>query len=172
MDWVAVRSPKFLVPSPRRLALIAALIVVLDQVSKTWAVNALNEGHTIHVIWTLRFALGFNSGIAFSQAQGLGPVVGVVAMVAVVLLARAAMQASTAVSAYGFGAITAGAVGNLADRVFRGNGWLHGHVVDFIDFQWFPVFNIADSAITIGAGLLIIGLLREYVTAKREEVRA
>ena len=55
-------------PSPRRLALVAALLVFFDQWSKSWAVNALDDGRTIDVVWTLRFALGFNSGIAFSQA--------------------------------------------------------------------------------------------------------
>lgn len=156
-------------PSLRRLALVTALIVLIDQWSKSWAVGALTDGHTIDVVWTLRFALGFNSGIAFSQAQDLGAVVGLIAIVAVVFLARAAIRATTAVSAYGLTLITAGAVGNVVDRIFRGDGWLHGHVVDFIDFQWFPVFNVADSAITIGAGILIIGLSREYVGAKRHE---
>jgi signal peptidase II len=157
------------VPSPRRLALVVTIIVLADQWSKSWAVNALSDGRTIDVVWTLRFALGFNSGIAFSQAQDLGVVVGLIAIVAVVLLGRAAIRATTAMSASGLTLITAGAVGNLADRVFRGDAWLRGHVVDFIDFQWFPVFNIADSAITIGAGILIIGLSREYMDAKRHE---
>ena len=156
-------------PSPRRLALVVALLVVVDQWSKSWAVNALSEGRTIDVVWTLRFALGFNSGIAFSQAQDLGPVVGIVAIVAVVFLIRAAVRAETLLAAYGLTLIVAGAIGNLADRIFRGDGWLHGHVVDFIDLQWFPVFNVADSAITIGAGLLIIGVFREYVDTKRLE---
>lgn len=145
------------------------LIVLADQWSKSWAVNALADGRTIDLVWTLRFALGFNSGIAFSQAQDLGAVIGLIAMVAVVMLARAAIRATTALSTYGLTLITAGALGNLADRVFRGDAWLRGHVVDFIDLQWFPVFNIADSAITIGAGILIIGLSREYVGAKRNE---
>ena len=156
-------------PSPRRLALVVTLIVFADQWSKSWAVNALAHGHTIDLVWTLRFALGFNSGIAFSQAQDLGAVVGLIAMVAVVMLARAAIRATTALSTYGLALITAGAAGNLADRIFRGDAWLRGHVVDFIDLQWFPVFNIADSAITIGAGILIIGLSREYVGSKRHE---
>ncbi len=145
------------------------LIVLADQWSKSWAVNALADGRTIDLVWTLRFALGFNSGIAFSQAQDLGAVIGLIAMVAVVMLARAAIRATTALSTYGLTLITAGALGNLSDRVFRGDAWLRGHVVDFIDFQWFPVFNIADSAITVGAGILIIGLSREYVGAKRNE---
>lgn len=168
-DWAAVRLLPISLPSPRRLALVTALIVLFDQWSKSWAVGALANGHTIDVVWTLRFALGFNSGIAFSQAQDLGAVVGIVAIVAIVFLARAAMRATTALSSYGLTLITAGAVGNVADRIFRGEGWLHGHVVDFIDFQWFPVFNVADSAITVGAGILIIGLSREYVDAKRHE---
>ena len=157
------------VPSPRRLALVVTLIVLADQWSKSWAVNALADGRTIDLVWTLRFALGFNSGIAFSQAQDLGAVIGLIAMVAVVMLARAAIRATTALSTYGLTLITAGALGNLSDRVFRGDAWLRGHVVDFIDFQWFPVFNIADSSITVGAGILIIGLSREYVGAKRNE---
>lgn len=169
MDWAAVRSPSFSMPSPRRLALFVALIVLVDQWSKSWAVNALDDGRTIDVVWTLRFALGFNSGIAFSQAQDLGPVVGIVALVAVALLIRAAVRAETVFAAYGLAMIIGGAIGNLADRVFRGDGWLHGHVVDFIDFQWFAVFNAADSAITVGAGVLIFGLFREYREAKRLE---
>ena len=82
-------------PSPRRLALFVALIVLVDQLSKSWAVNALDDCRTIDVVWKLRFALGFNSGIAFSQAQDLGPVVGIVALVAVALLIRAAVRAET-----------------------------------------------------------------------------
>ncbi|MFM8652610.1 MAG: signal peptidase II, partial [Acidimicrobiaceae bacterium] len=45
--------------------------------------------------------------------------------------------------------------GNVVDRMFRGEKWLAGAVVDFIDLQWFPVFNIADSAVTVGAAMLI-----------------
>ncbi|NBY46006.1 MAG: hypothetical protein EBQ64_08665 [Acidimicrobiia bacterium] len=51
--------------------------------------------------------------------------------------------------------VIGGALGNVVDRLFRGEKWLAGAVVDFIDFQWFPVFNIADSAVTVGAAILI-----------------
>lgn len=154
-------------PSVRRLALIIAVLVALDQATKSWAVSTLNDGNTIDVVWTLRFALGFNSGIAFSQAQGLGPVVGVIAIVAIGLLLRSMMGSTHPLMAYGLASIVAGAMGNVADRVFRGEGWLHGKVVDFIDFQWFPVFNVADTCITIGAMLLILGLLREQTHSRR-----
>ncbi len=149
-------------PTVRRLALIAALIVICDQLTKSWVVSALSDGDVVPIFWTLQFSLGYNSGIAFSQLQDQGLFVGIAAVVAVSLLIRAMVRAQTALSAYGLCLIVAGAIGNLSDRVFRGKGWLHGRVVDFIDFQWFPSFNIADSAITIGAILLIASLWFEY----------
>jgi signal peptidase II len=59
------------------------------------------------------------------------------------------------------GLIVGGAIGNLIDRSFRQDGWLRGGVVDFIDFQWFPIFNVADVAINVGGALLIIGFVRD-----------
>ena len=55
--------------------------------------------------------------------------------------------------------IVGGATGNLVDRLFRGDAWLRGAVVDFIDLQWFPVFNVADSAITVGAAMMMLAAL-------------
>ena len=49
-----------------------------------------------------------------------------------------------------------GAIGNLLDRLFRGDAWLHGSVVDFIDFQWFPIFNVADMGVNIGGALFVL----------------
>jgi signal peptidase II len=60
--------------------------------------------------------------------------------------------------AIALGLVLGGALGNLADRLIRGHG---GAVIDFIDFQWWPVFNVADMAITIGAVLLVIAGFRE-----------
>jgi signal peptidase II len=160
------------VPSRRRLAGIALCVIALDQVSKSWAESALDNGHIINVVGSLRFALGYNSGIAFSQGQGLGPVVGIVALIAVSLLVRAMVKASSALSAYALCAIVAGAIGNVVDRLVRGDGWLHGRVVDFIDVQWWPVFNVADSSISIGACLLILALVRESRQLSGPEVHS
>lgn len=158
-------------PSVRRLTLLATFVVLLDQVTKSMIVSSLSDGHVVHVLWTLQLSLGYNSGVAFSQGQGLGPVVGVVAIVAIALLFRSMMRATSALAAWGLCLITAGAVGNVCDRVFRGRGWLHGRVVDFIDFQWFPAFNVADAAITIGAVLLILGMFTEYRSTRDIEAK-
>lgn len=154
-------------PPVRRLALLIVALVAIDQLTKSWAVSALDDGRTIDIVWTLRFALGFNSGIAFSQAQGLGPVVGVVALIAVFFLLRYMLNATHPLMAYGLAGILAGAIGNIADRLFRGDGLLHGKVVDFIDLQWFPIFNVADSCITVGAIALIVSLFIEQSEAQK-----
>lgn len=145
-----------------RLFAVIALIIACDQITKSWAVSSLSDGHVVKVIGSLQFNLGYNSGIAFSQAQNLGALVGVVGLIAVALLIRAMLRAPHALGAFGFAFIVAGALGNLIDRIFRGDGWLHGRVVDFIDVQWWPVFNVADSAITVGAVLLLFTLVRDY----------
>jgi signal peptidase II len=136
---------------------VAALVVLVDQLSKHWALNALDDG-PIDVVWTLRFNLAFNSGMAFSRGQGLGPVIGALALVVVVVavigLARSrGIQRAWAVP---IGMIVGGAAGNLADRLFRGDGWLRGSVVDFIDFQWWPIFNVADIGVTVGGAWLLL----------------
>jgi signal peptidase II len=150
----------------RRQALLIGLVILLDQVTKSWAVAALADGRVIHVIGSLQFSLGFNSGFAFSQGQGMGPLVGVFAIIAVLFLLRAVRKATTQLSAMALCAIVAGALGNIADRIFRGEGWLHGRVVDFIDVQWWPVFNVADSSITVGACALIAAMLMESRNGK------
>ena len=61
------------------------------------------------------------------------------------------------------------ALGNIVDRLFRGEGWLRGAVVDFIDLQWFPIFNIADIAVNVGAALLILGSVLAARSHRREQ---
>jgi signal peptidase II len=137
-------------------ALIALAVVVVDQLTKQWALSALDD-RNIDLFWTLRLNLVLNSGMAFGQADGWGPVIGVVAIGVIVVLLVSLRSGSGWLGTIGVGLVVGGAVGNLLDRLFRGDGWLRGPVVDFVDFQWFPVFNVADIAINVGAGLLILG---------------
>ena len=138
---------------------IAAVAVLVDQITKHWAVSSLNDGHVVHVIWTLQFNLSFNGGMAFGRASGLGPVIGVVATVVVVALVLSLKRTDSRLQTAAVGLIIGGATGNIVDRLFRGDGWLHGKVVDFIDFQWFAIFNVADACINVGGAMLVIAYL-------------
>jgi signal peptidase II len=135
---------------------VAVLVVVLDQLTKWWALERLSRDRTIDLFWTLRFNLVRNAGAAFSTGRGLGPVLGVLAVIVVVVLVRYGRMAATLPTAIALGLVLGGAIGNLSDRAFRsgGGGFLGGHVVDFVDLQWWPVFNLADAAIVVGALVL------------------
>jgi signal peptidase II len=137
---------------------IAALVVLIDQLTKRWALHALANGRTIDVIGSLRFNLAFNSGMAFSQARGAGPFIGVLALLVIVVLLVSLRRNGSVLSAVGIGLVVGGAVGNVLDRLFRGgDGFLSGEVIDFIDLQWWPVFNVADIAVTVGGAILVVG---------------
>lgn len=139
-------------------ALIAVAIVVVDQATKHWALNALGEGRTIDIIGSLRFNLAFNTGMAFAKGQGIGPIIAVVGVIVVAYL-LVGLRRDTKPGAVFVGMVAGGAAGNIVDRLFRGDGWLHGAVVDFIDLQWWPIFNVADAAIVVGAGALVVASL-------------
>jgi signal peptidase II len=132
-------------------------VFVADQLTKEWALNALTVGAPRHVFWTLHWNLVFNSGMAFSKGRGLGPLIAVIVPVVVGLIVRSLHTSKRLISAVIIGLIVGGAAGNLSDRMFRvGDGFLGGHVVDFIDLRWWPVWNIADAAVVIGMVLLAI----------------
>ena len=139
----------------------ATIVIVADQVTKWWARNELDS--PMHVIGSLRVNLAFNSGTAFSRFQGWGQVIAVLAVVVVVILLRASRTVRPPWGALAMGLVLGGAVGNLLDRVTQaGDGLLGGRVTDFIDLQWWPVFNIADAGITVGGlALVLLGLVSD-----------
>ena len=149
----------------RGWAATALLVVVIDQLTKAWAVDALDD-RNIDLFWTLRLNLIYNTGMSFGAGQDWGPVIGVVAMLVVVALLLSLRRQPGRLTDLSVGLILGGAIGNLIDRLFRQDGWLRGGVVDFVDFQWFPIFNVADAAITIGGGLLV---LASYLQGRRAE---
>jgi signal peptidase II len=145
---------------PRRrvltVLLIAGVVVLFDQLTKHWAVTSLGEDRMIDVVWTLRFNLSFNQGMAFSTGTGLGPIIGVVALCISAVVFRWSMHQTSRAARVASGLVIGGALGNVVDRVFRGDAWMRGAVVDFIDFQWFPIFNVADSAVNIGGAVFVV----------------
>lgn len=151
------------VAAPRRRAhlLVAAVVLAVDQGSKAWAVDALADGHAVGVLWTLQLRLVGNTGASFSVGPGLGPWIGFVALAVAVALVRFAPRLDTGAAQVAAGLVLGGALGNVVDRAFRGSdGLLGGAVVDFIDLQWWPVFNVADVGVVLG-GLLLVWATRE-----------
>ncbi len=84
--------------------------------------------------------------MAFSKGDGLGPYIGVIAIVVVAVMLVSLGRTNSRWNMVAIGLVVGGAIGNILDRLFRGEGWFRGAVVDFIDPQWFPIFNVADIA--------------------------
>ncbi len=135
---------------------VACLVVLADQLTKSWAVSRLRAG-PIHVVGTLDLELARNSGGSFSILQGQTSLLVILAVVLVSALAVVVWRAETTGRAAAVGLIIGGAFGNLSDRLFRGE---HGSVVDFVALHFWPTFNVADACIVVGCGLLVISLLR------------
>ena len=135
----------------RPLIAVAAAVVAVDHLTKWWAQRELAD-HDIDLIGSLRLHLVHNTGAAFSLGSRFAPVIALFAVGVVVALLGFGRALRGVVPIVAVGAIVGGAVGNLLDRLLRdGSGFLGGPVVDFIDVQWWPVFNVADTAITLGA---------------------
>jgi signal peptidase II len=135
---------------------VAALVVLVDQLTKSWAVSRLWHG-PIHVLGPLDLELQRNTGSAFSLFQGQAAVLVVIAVVLVGVLLVLAGRSPTSGRAIVLGLILGGALGNLSDRLFRGG---NGAVIDFIALRFWPTFNVADACIVVGCVLLIVSLLR------------
>lgn len=150
--------------SVRRWLPIAVTVVIVDQLTKRWALSALADGRVIELIGPSRLRLSFNTGIAFGQGQGrgLGPLIAAIGLIVVVGLVTSIGRRSGQLAQYAVGLIVGGAVGNIIDRLTQPPGWLRGGVVDFIQaVGWFPIFNLADVAITIGGFGLVLAMMRQ-----------
>jgi signal peptidase II len=144
----------------RWVVAVILVIVAADQATKSWAVTALADGPHHLIGDTVEFELTRNGGSAFSRFQGMTPILAVGAIIVTIVLVRVLRATTDRVLVLALTLVLGGALGNLADRIFRAPGFLRGHVVDFVAVGWWPVFNIADSCITIGGVLLVLRSLR------------
>lgn len=143
----------------RRAAVVlfvtAALAYGLDRLTKAWA-EATLPGAPIDVIpGVLTLTFTTNSGGAFSIGRSAPWFFVGVSVIVIVAILLTSFRHTNAVVAVGLGLVLGGALGNLTDRAVRGSGF-RGTVVDFIDLQVWPIFNLADCAIVVGA--IVLGL--------------
>jgi signal peptidase II len=158
--------------APPRLTLVgvtAGVVVLIDQLTKWWAVRALSD-HP-RELGPIHLTLSHNKGAAFGLGAGFVPIVALAAIVVVAIAISMGRATSRPVTAIASGLLLGGAVGNLADRVFRAPGLLRGPVVDFIDLRFWPVFNVADSAITVGCVLLVLFAGRQHTLPPSRRLR-
>ncbi|GAA1944022.1 signal peptidase II [Amycolatopsis minnesotensis] len=149
----------------RRVALVAGVAVVAlaaDVLTKVLALSEWEGREPVRALGGLvYFQIVRNPGAAFSLATGMTWILAIGAVVvagAIIWLSRRLRSAGWAV---GLGLVLAGALGNLTDRIFRAPGLLRGHVIDFISLfspngEAWPVFNVADSCICVGAALIVV----------------
>lgn len=134
----------------------ASFVYLADRLTKVWAEARLPD-HPIGVIpGVLEFRFATNPGGAFSLGQDLPLFFALVTVTVSALIVVTAFRHTSVLTSVALGLVLGGALGNLTDRITRGPGF-SGRVVDFIDVQIWPVFNLADSAIVIGALLLAYG---------------
>ncbi len=142
------------------LLAIATTVVTVDQLTKVWAERTF-QGRTVEIIPViLNFTFTENTGAAFSFFRDAGTFLSLAAFVAVGVIVVSAWNPRPLFEIIGLGLIGGGAIGNLVDRLTRGDATFDGPVIDWIQLPNFPVFNLADTAITFGVAVLIIGSWR------------
>jgi len=141
--------------------LLAFALIALDQVTKALAVALLEGRAPVQLIgdW-LQLRVVRNPGAAFSLGASTTYVFTIIATAAVVLIIRYAPRIVHPAWRVALGLVLAGAAGNLIDRLTRAPGFPGGHVVDFVQIPWWPIFNVADSAITIAVVLALLLTIR------------
>jgi len=147
---------------------IVLAVFLLDQATKFWIASTFRVGQSQPIIAEIvHLTYVRNTGGAFGLFKGWVPLLILISLVAIVLIVRIAFMQRTVsprrrLGRFAVSLILGGALGNLADRLHL------GYVVDFLDFRVWPVFNVADIAITCGVGFLILELL--IPPRRREEV--
>jgi signal peptidase II len=147
------------------LACVAAFVLAADIITKAVIVAHLRPDEPVHVLGNvLEFWLTRNPGAAFSVGTGETAVFTVIAFGVIVYIVRTARKLYSLGWAIALGLLLGGAMGNLGDRIFRAPGLFRGDVVDWIGVvpRYYPIFNLADSAIVCGGILMVILALRGF----------
>ena len=145
----------------QKLYTIAWTVWLLDFATKVWALNNLSASNPTKIIGDFfRLTLIRNSGAAFSLAQGATIIFTFFAIFVVGAIAYYAPRITSRGWAIVLGLALGGVLGNLSDRIFRSPGYFTGHVIDWIELTHWPVFNLADTAIVVAAGIAIVLSIR------------
>jgi signal peptidase II len=146
---------------------ISLLVIVIDQLTKLWIERSFVLGERVDVLPVLEITRAHNPGAAFSFLAGAGgwqrwafTALALGVSVALVMWLRKLALETRALLSAGLTLILGGAIGNVLDRIE------HGYVVDFVNAHWgnayFPAFNVADAAISIGAAFVILDAIRDW----------
>ena len=136
-----------------------AVVVGVDQLTKTLVLRNVALDQRIDVIGPLRLVRRYNTGVAFSVGNGSALTAWFVTGVVVLLLGWVGRMIFRGVEPWAavlLAAIAGGGAGNQLDRLFRGAGWNKGAVIDFLDIGFWPVFNVADTALSVGCVVLAL----------------
>ncbi|WP_327093202.1 signal peptidase II [Nonomuraea sp. NBC_01738] len=145
---------------------LAGAVLLVDQLTKLWAVSALSGGERVAVIPPLiHFRLLYNPGAAFSIGTDATWVFALAAAAAVIGILYVARRLASTGWALALGLMLGGALTHLGDRLFREPGFARGHVVDFIDYGPF-VGNVADIALACGGVVLVLLSIRGVQLAR------
>jgi signal peptidase II len=154
-------------PFSRIIWLTAWTIWLFDYATKAWALIALDNEPKKILGTLLQFTLVKNSGAAFNLAGSFTVIFSVIAVLVIATIVRYAHMITSRGWLTCAGLLLGGVLGNLTDRIFREPGFFIGHVVDWIQIPHWPVFNIADSAITVAALIAVIQTMRNVPPVAR-----
>ena len=141
----------------RTLFSVAWFVWILDLATKIWAVSALSQRSNVKVLGSFfQLTLVRNPGAAFSFAAGATIFLTIFAVLALLTILYFSPRITSKGWAVVLGLVMGGIIGNLVDRIFREPGVLRGHVIDWMQLPYWPIFNIADSAIVFAALISVV----------------
>ena len=135
---------------------LASAVIAADLLTKRYAANNFADDRVEVIPGFLELTYTENPGAAFSLFTNAGPWIGVIAIAISAFILGTLRVERPRFEVVALGLVFGGALGNVFDRVFRGDGFLDGKVIDWIDLWWIPTFNIADASITSAVALLLI----------------